>query len=153
MRGHLTPAGLAMFSYPKSIRLRRRLEFRQALDGGRKLVHPELVVFTYERAEAAGPTGPRLGLIASKKVGPAVARNRVKRHLREAFRQLRPRLVGSGLFAHTDIVVIARATAATSQQLQVNLERCLSRIEGKKRRQDLNSTRRHNNHGSNIPRL
>ncbi len=44
----------------------------------------------------------RLGIIASKKVGNAVARNRVKRVIREIFRQIKHRMVPA-----MDIVVIS----------------------------------------------
>jgi ribonuclease P protein component len=58
----------------------------------------------------AGPgsvEAPRLGLAVSRRVGNAVARNRVKRRVREWFRRER-----SSLPAGTDWVVIARAGAA-----------------------------------------
>ena len=44
----------------------------------------------------------RLGIIASKKVGKAVARNRVKRAIRETFRHIKNQMV-----PETDIVVIS----------------------------------------------
>jgi ribonuclease P protein component len=50
---------------------------------------------------------PRLGLAVSRRVGNAVARNRVKRRVREWFRRER-----ASLPAGTDWVVIARAGAA-----------------------------------------
>ena len=50
-----------------------------------------------------GPTGPRLGITASRRVGNAVQRNRAKRLLREAFRCVR-----AGLPAGLDLVVIVR---------------------------------------------
>lgn len=49
----------------------------------------------------------RLGMVVSRKVGNAVARNRVKRLLREAFRAT-DSLFREGL----DVVVIARSTRA-----------------------------------------
>lgn len=49
---------------------------------------------------------PRLGLTVSRRVGPAVVRNRVKRRIRETFR------AGRGLLpAAADVVVIARPGA------------------------------------------
>jgi ribonuclease P protein component len=45
----------------------------------------------------------RLGVVASRKVGPSVVRNRAKRLVREAFR-LHPEVFPSGL----DIVVVVR---------------------------------------------
>ena len=44
----------------------------------------------------------RLGIIASKKVGNAVARNRVKRAIREIFRHIKHQMIPA-----TDIVVIS----------------------------------------------
>lgn len=38
------------------------------------------------------PSTPRLGVITTKALGSAVVRNRARRRMREAFRQLRPSL-------------------------------------------------------------
>lgn len=50
----------------------------------------------------------RLGLIASRKFGNAVARNRAKRRLREVFRQLEPDTVGARGLQGLDVVAIPR---------------------------------------------
>ena len=61
----------------------------------------------------------RLGIVASKKVGNAIARNRVKRVLRETFRKMTG-FVPNGV----DLVVIARtsADALTQREVQAELE-------------------------------
>jgi len=49
--------------------------------------------------------GARLGLAVSAKIGPAVARNRVRRLAREVFRRMRPQ-VGA-----IDLLLVARPSA------------------------------------------
>lgn len=68
--------------HPSSLSSSR--EFRRVLDGGRR--HRALIGTVYVLG-APDPTHPsRLGLIVSRRVGGAVARNRAKRRLRAAFR-------------------------------------------------------------------
>ena len=61
----------------------------------------------------------RLGITASRKVGNAVTRNRVKRRIREWFRR-----GGRDLLAGLDVVVIARASAARLAGEQTFAELC-----------------------------
>lgn len=70
-------------TFPKEERLLKSKEFRQTLDDGCKVIYPEFVLFY-----TPGKVSSRLGLIASKKVGNAVIRNKAKRQVREVFRQL-----------------------------------------------------------------
>jgi len=110
-------------------RLKRRPEFLRVAAAKRKWVAPGLILQAYERqpAEAEGVSGGelRLGLTASRKVGGAVARNRARRRLREAARQVLPAAAGPGY----DLVLVARAGtlrrpfAALLEDLRKGLER------------------------------
>jgi ribonuclease P protein component len=79
---------------------------------GRSHSNRFLVLHTFPRGEGpAGETalgGPRLGLSVSRKVGGAVARNKVKRLLREAFTLEAEGLAGPW---DEDVVVVARPDA------------------------------------------
>ncbi|MGD8412964.1 MAG: ribonuclease P protein component [Candidatus Latescibacterota bacterium] len=78
-------------------------QFRKVYGTGEKLVCGCAVIFYYRNPEEG--KGPRFGVVASKRVGPAVVRNRAKRLLREAARNL------SGKLNHKDIwvVLVARS--------------------------------------------
>jgi len=87
---------------PKAARLRRRREFLDVQQRGRRLFAGEVLVLALD----AGGTRPRIGITVSSKVANAVARNRVKRWVREAFRAVQADLPPVAL------VVIARKGAA-----------------------------------------
>jgi ribonuclease P protein component len=84
-------------------RLRKRAEFQNVQGKGRKLHTDHFLVFVLPRP---GLPGRRLGITVSRKVGGAVARNRVKRLVREAFRR-RKALFPEGL----DVVFVAKRAA------------------------------------------
>jgi ribonuclease P protein component len=90
--------------FDKHSRLRTRADFDVVFTEGRKVVNRELVA-RIRPIEAGRPS--RLGLSVSRKVGNAPRRNRVKRCLRAAFRELRPTLSGP-----IDLVLIARPQQA-----------------------------------------
>ncbi|HUF24997.1 MAG TPA: ribonuclease P protein component [Vicinamibacterales bacterium] len=82
-------------------RVRRRADFVRVQQQGRRVSGRFVTLLIL----ANDCTAPRLGLIASRKLGSAVARNRAKRRLRELFRRHRGAL-GDG--AAVDIVAIPR---------------------------------------------
>jgi ribonuclease P protein component len=91
-------------TYPRSARVRARSEFTRVFDGGRRVAHPLLSLHWLPDAQPA-----RLGLAVSRKVDPhAVGRNRIKRQLRDAFRQVRAVLLPGAY------VVVARPAARAS---------------------------------------
>ena len=67
-----------------------------------------------------------VAFVAGRRVGGAVSRNRARRILRAAWRELAPRVV-----AGNDVVVVARASAAgaRSSELVAEVERMLVRAE------------------------
>ena len=89
--------------FRRSERLLRSSEYEQVTQQGRRAVSVAFVVVTSVR-DIAGPS--RLGITASRRVGNAVARNRVKRRIREWFRRARADWGRS-----RDVVVIARQPA------------------------------------------
>jgi ribonuclease P protein component len=85
--------------FAKTQRVRRRGEFQNVFDRGVR-VHGRYLTILMTPAPGARC---RLGIVASKKLGGAVARNRAKRLIREVFRQ-NPLRAGRAV----DILVIPR---------------------------------------------
>ncbi len=79
--------------------LKTNIDFRRAYARGKSYTNPALVM--YVRKNRAGSC--RIGITASKKIGNAVQRNRARRVIREAFRQIKLPLKGG-----FDIVFVAR---------------------------------------------
>jgi ribonuclease P protein component len=83
-------------------RVRKRSEYLDIQARGRRVATAAFVLLLAPRP--GSPEGPaRLGIVASKKTGSAVQRNRAKRLIREAFRAT-PELWPAGL----DLVVIVK---------------------------------------------
>ena len=113
-------AGAAAHRFRQSDRLKTPQQFRPVFDQGRKHVGRFFVAFYRPN----GRSRPRLGLAVSRKVGNAVCRNRLKRMVREQFRQT------EGLAA-VDLVVVARTAASNARRpdLQADLRSLLKRIQ------------------------
>lgn len=86
--------------FGRDMRLRTRGEFDAVEDGGRRVPGRYLILL----GKPNGRDADRLGIIASRRVGGAVERNRAKRRLRELFRRRAPRIGPRAL----DVVAIAR---------------------------------------------
>ena len=71
------------FSFPKKKRLVSNRRFKAVLASGRRLSNGLLILYMAENDCGY----PRLGVSVGKSHGSAVVRNRLKRLLREAFRQ------------------------------------------------------------------
>jgi ribonuclease P protein component len=90
---------MSRFSFPKCERLAKRPQFEVVMaKGRRKRVNTICTLFMLPNDLGR----KRLGIIASKKIGNAVIRNRAKRKIREAFRRIKDR-IGPGM----DIVIIS----------------------------------------------
>lgn len=87
---------------PAARRLRRRVEFQRVFDHGRR-AHGRYLTMVSASSSLADS---RLGIVASRKIGGAVVRNRAKRLIREIFRTSN-RPVNA-----VDLVVIAKPGAA-----------------------------------------
>jgi len=94
-----------MQTFNKSARLRKRVEFTSLSAKGRKWYLPAFIIVKADSEFS----WPRIGITASRKVGNSVTRNRIKRLVREFFRNNRD------LFLPADYNIIARSGA-------VNLE-------------------------------
>ena len=81
-------------------RLRHSKDIQQAFQEGARVYSPTVVLHARRRGEGAGL---RVGVIASKKVGGAVVRNRARRVLRETARQLSGECLGAW-----DVLLVAR---------------------------------------------
>jgi ribonuclease P protein component len=69
--------------FPPAVRLRVRREFTAVQEHGRRVATKFMTLL----AQPNGRDRDRLGIIASRRLGDAVVRNRAKRRLREVFRR------------------------------------------------------------------
>ena len=93
-------------TFPKSEHLRYGHEFRGLYRDGRRAEGSRIVLYAREWNPAETPApGPvrRLGVVTSRRVGNAVARNRARRLMREVYRLNKHKLKD-----HVELIMIAR---------------------------------------------
>ncbi|MFC1889174.1 ribonuclease P protein component [Thermodesulfobacteriota bacterium] len=94
-------------------RIRRSSDFTRITREGKRIPSRHFIIFFLNNDLDRN----RLGITASRKVGGAVVRNKVKRSIREVFRTNRNLLPPGG-----DVVVIARHNASEADYAQVRDE-------------------------------
>ena len=99
----------------ESIKLNK--EFRYLYARGINCVSPRVVIYCKKNRYDYN----RLGITCAKKIGNAVKRNRAKRLIRVAFRELQ-----THLNAHYDVVIVARTRCVLSSSAEVteDLKHC-----------------------------
>jgi ribonuclease P protein component len=108
-KGLATARSVSSRSFGRQRRVRKRPLFQRIQSTGKRVTSAHFIFLVAAQAEAGSSSGTeasgpsRLGLIASRRMGSAVARNRIKRLCRECFR-LSPTLLPNGV----DLVVIPR---------------------------------------------
>ena len=100
-------------------RLRQHADYQRVYKAGRKQFAKQMAFFFALRAADApsDTAGPRIGLTVPKSLGKAVARNRIKRRLREAVRAALPLLT-----APIDVVLHPRRSVIDLDFLQLKRE-------------------------------
>lgn len=104
--------------FSSTVRLKARPEFLAVQERGHRVASKYVTVLGL----ANGRPCDRLGLIASRKFGNAVSRNRAKRRLREIFRRLEPDTVGERGLKGLDVVAIPRRALLDASFVAVDME-------------------------------
>ncbi len=102
--------------------LKKRPEFLRVSGVGRRAPTPSLIL-----QAAPGEMGIRVGYTASRKVGNAVKRNRAKRRLRAAVREI----LGTQAAPNHDYVLVARSATVDRpwDDLRADLRGALKRLK------------------------
>ncbi len=96
----------------KKYRLRDRADFTRVYRYGRSFANHQLVLYVFNRPQV---DRFRVGVSASKKIGNAVMRNRMRRMIKEIVRLQSDRVVD-----HVDLIFIVRKGATTMNYEQLS---------------------------------
>lgn len=112
------------YGFPASHRIAKRREFLAIGHQGRR--HDTQLLRAFVAPASDSKAHPRLGITVTKRVGNAVMRNRIKRHVREAFRT-------TTWPTGVDIVLIAThaAAAASGGELATCVQILARRLAGR----------------------
>ena len=114
---------MGLFGFSKADRLLKRSEFIELSKNGKRIQNRHfIVIYSPSRVQRT-----RLGITASRRVGKANERNKIKRRIREFFRQNRHNISG---FWDINIIVRKHATCLTSDQVNGSLKDLFSEIQG-----------------------
>ncbi len=107
--------------FPRTARLRKRVDFDRVYQQGRRHFGGHLTVFFLRREDGpqgtAEYTGPRVGFTVGRALGGAVVRNRIRRRMREAVRRHLAQLQ-----APVDLVVHPRKSVLKAQFAELDDE-------------------------------
>ena len=109
---------------PKQRRIAKRREFVHVYETGRKVFSRYTVLFS----SANGLPFSRIGITATKKLGKANVRNRLKRWTREVYRRQREPLALDALPLDIVVNVKPNAAEATFEDYSRDLARVLGRL-------------------------
>jgi ribonuclease P protein component len=84
----------------KSYRIKKNEDFQQIFRKKKSVANRQFVIYLMDKPEQKHF---RVGLSVSKKLGNAVTRNRIKRYIREAIKEIK-----GNLYENKDFIVIAR---------------------------------------------
>ena len=95
----------------KSYRVKKEAEFQKVFTKGKSCANRQFVIYMLEKPEQKHF---RVGISVGKKIGNAVARNWVKRRIRQSLTELKPQLKQD-----CDFLVIARPSASGMSTAEV----------------------------------
>jgi ribonuclease P protein component len=101
--------------------LRNNFEFKRMYYKGKSAVTPNVAVYCMKNRGNIN----RLGLTVGSKLGNAVARNKIRRRMREVYR-----LLENNITAGYDVVIVARgrSTASEYRYISRDIAYCLKKL-------------------------